>query len=138
MRAQSHKGIPVARWKGVRGVGAGRARVPWSKILEAQHAEQAGDFERRRVAQALGLRDTRVVPKNMTVGELLAWQSTQMALAGDPHARTAVLDRTAPKPKRIEINDITRHSRSPLDAQENEPGATEAADFMAALHEEVS
>ncbi len=111
-------------------MGAGVPRRPWSKILEAQHARKSTEFHRNRVAKALGLRGANQVPKGMTVGELLAWQSTVMALEGDPHARNAVLDRVAPKPKRLEIELAGRPQRGTVD---DEPGAAEAAAYMDSL-----
>jgi hypothetical protein len=50
-----------------------------------------------------------------------------MALEGDAHARAAVLDRVAPKPKRLEIDLSGRPQRGEVD---DEPGAQEAADYM--------
>ena len=111
----------------MKGVGTGVPRRPWSKLLEAVHDRKATDFWRNRCAKALGLKSARQVPKGMTVGELLAWQTAAMAMEGDPHARNADLDRVSPKPKRLEIEHSLRPSRGEVD---NEPGAQEAAEYM--------
>jgi hypothetical protein len=105
-------------------------RRPWSKILEVQYARPSTNFHRNRVAKALGLRNATNVPKGMTIGELLAWQTTVMAMEGDPHARNAVLDRVAPKPKRLEIEVGVKPGRGSVD---DEPGAAEAEEYMEAL-----
>ena len=136
LSSSTYRGIPSSRWKGITGVnGKGKARVPWSKLLEAQHDRPADDDDRRRVARSLGMKDAKHVPKGLTVGELLAWQTTKMALQGQDNAVNAVLDRVAPKPKRVEVAVSDGPSRAPVSADE-EPSAQEAEDYMRELEGE--
>ncbi len=135
-RAKTMRGLPLARQKGIKGVGRGKKknvkpRVPWSKLLEATHEVKATDVHRSLAAKAMGV-NTLHVPKGMTVGELMAHVTNALAIGGDANALNAVLDRVAPKPKRIEIDMSNTPKRAPVDA-ENEPGAQEAEDYMREL-----
>jgi hypothetical protein len=118
------------------GVGKGKKKnskpkVPWSKLFEKSLEDRATDVHRSLAAKAMGVK-TLHVPVGMTVGALMTHVTNALAIGGDANALNAVLDRVAPKPKRIEIDVSGTPKRAPVDA-ENEPGAQEAEEYMRQL-----
>ncbi len=83
--------------------GPGRPRGERLKdVINGQYAEEPTSFEITQVAEGLGI-DEADIPLFDTVQELMAWGFKIRALRGsDAHARE-LMDRTDPKPTRVDL-----------------------------------
>lgn len=66
----------------------------------------------------------------ITVGELLAWLQNQKALRGGIEALREILDRTEPKPKRIELTTDGMSLRAAITASDDEGEREEAENYF--------
>ncbi|MDH3883538.1 MAG: hypothetical protein OET63_04930 [Desulfobacterales bacterium] len=100
------------------------------------HAAPATPDEIKAVADTVGVAPVQV-PKNgpdgkspITVGELLAWLQNQKALRGGIEPLRELLDRTEPKPKRIELSTDGASLRASITASDDAAEREAAEDYF--------
>jgi hypothetical protein len=108
-----------------------KSRGVFAKAAASLHGHPATSEDRMTVANQLGIHagaiPTRGSDGPMTLGELLAWFITQRALRGSIESLREILDRTDPKPKRLEISGEIIGRRGAV-APGADPNEREAAD----------
>lgn len=100
------------------------------------HGMPATEADRKAVAATISVH-IREVPERgpetsapITLGQLLAWLQNQKALRGSIEPLREILDRTEPKPKRIEIATDGVSMRMALSASDDEVERTLAEEYF--------
>jgi len=135
-RTTPAKGLPRAFQKGG-GNPSGQPPKRASAVLRDLLVEVPSELDRKRMAEALGLASYEDVPAEWeggTVGALW-WMRVRQAYAGDEGAIADILERSNPKPRRMEVSGP---NGGPLRSQISQGPPTEAevdsgAAFYAAL-----